>query len=106
MAGPSPTEILSAGAQMAGGNYLGGATNLFRQMGPRLQGINQNVAEELSRSVLNPSFTEQQSYLLGLTPVMDELRKRALQQSMRQSGYSATAGGAVPGVANMPGLLD
>ena len=106
MAGPSPTEILSAGAQMAGGNILGGGANLFRQMGPRLQGINQNVAEELSRSVLNPSFTEQQSYLLGLTPVMDELRKRALQQSMRQSGYSATAGGAMPGVANMPGLLD
>jgi hypothetical protein len=25
---------------------------------------------------------------------------------MRQSGYSATAGGAMPGVANMPGLLD
>jgi len=33
MAGPSPTNLIGAGAQMAGGNVLGGMTDLYRQLG-------------------------------------------------------------------------
>lgn len=94
MAGPSPTDLISAGAQMAGGNVLGGMTNLYRQLGPRIQGINQNVAEALSRSVLDPSFNQQQQLLMGISPVMQELQRRALGESTRRAGYSTSAGAA------------
>jgi hypothetical protein len=63
-----------------------------------MQGIDANVAEQITRSVLDPSFVRQQETLLGLTPVLDELRRRALQQQVRSAGYSATAGTAVPGL--------
>ena len=94
MAGPSPTELIGAGAQMAGGNVLGGMANIYRQLGPRIQGIDQNVAEALSRSVLNPSFNQQQQLLMGITPVMQELQRRALGESTRRAAYSTSAGGA------------
>ena len=94
MAGPSPTDLIGAGAQMAGGNVLGGMTNLYRQLGPRIQGIDQNVAEALSRSVLNPSFNQQQQLLMGISPVMQELQRRALGESTRRAGYSTSAGAA------------
>lgn len=96
MAGPSPTELIGAGAQMAGGNVLGGMANIYRQLGPRIQGIDQNVAEALSRSVLNPSFNQQQQLLMGISPVMQELQRRALGESTRRAGYSTSAGAAVP----------
>lgn len=96
--GPSPSEIISAGAQMARGDILGGGASLLRQLVPRMQGLNENVAEQLTRSVLDPSFVRQQETLIGLTPVLDELRRRALQQQVRATGYSATAGTAVPGL--------
>jgi len=98
LTGPSPTEVLAAGAQMAGGNLTGGGMNLMRQLAPRLQGMNENVAEQVSRSVLDPRFTQQQEFLLGLTPVMDELRRRALQQQTRAAGTSTSAGQLVPGL--------
>lgn len=98
LTGPSPTEVLAAGAQMAGGNLTGGGMNLMRQLAPRLQGMNENVAEQVSRSVLDPRFNQQQEFLLGLTPVMDELRRRALQQQTRAAGTSTSAGQMVPGL--------
>jgi len=94
MAGPSPTNLIGAGAQMAGGNVLGGMTDLYRQLGPRIQGIDQNVAEALSRSVLDPSFNQQQQLLMGISPVMQELQRRALGESTRRAGYSTSVGGA------------
>ena len=94
MAGPSPTDLIGAGAQMAGGNVLGGMTNIYRQLGPRIQGIDQNVAEALSRSVLDPSFNQQQQLLMGISPVMQELQRRALGESTRRAGYSTSAGAA------------
>jgi hypothetical protein len=96
--GPAPSEIISAGAQMARGDVLGGGANLLRQLVPRMQGLDENVAEQITRSVLDPSFARQQETLIGLTPVLDELRRRALQQQVRATGYSATAGTAVPGL--------
>ena len=98
LTGPSPTEVLAAGAQMATGNMTGGATNLMRQLAPRLQGMNENVAEQVARSVLDPRFMQQQEFLLGLTPVMDELRKRAMQSQVRAAGTSTSAGQLVPGL--------
>ena len=98
LTGPSPTEVLAAGAQMATGNLTGGATNLMRQLAPRLQGMNENVAEQVARSVLDPRFMQQQEFLLGLTPVMDELRKRAMQSQVRAAGTSTSAGQLVPGL--------
>ena len=94
MAGPSPTELIGSGAQMVGGNVLGGMANLYRQLGPRIQGIDQNVAEALSRSVLDPSFNQQQQLLMGISPVMQELQRRALGESTRRAGYSTSVGGA------------
>ena len=94
----SPSEMLRAGAQMAGGDLMGGATNLMRQLAPRLQGMNENVAEQVSRSVLDPRFTQQQEFLLGLTPLMDQLRRQALQQQTRAAGTSTSAGQMVPGL--------
>jgi len=94
----SPSEMLRAGAQMAGGDLMGGATNLMRQLAPRLQGMNENVAEQVSRSVLDPRFTQQQEFLLGLTPLMDQLRRQALQQQTRAVGTSTSAGQMVPGL--------
>ena len=94
----SPSEMLRAGAQMAGGDLMGGATNLMRQLAPRLQGMNENVAEQISRSVLDPRFTQQQEFLLGLTPLMDQLRRQALQQQTRAAGTSTSAGQMVPGL--------
>jgi hypothetical protein len=96
--GPAPSEIISSGAQMVRGDILGGGANLLRQLVPRMQGMDQNVAEQLTRSVLDPSFVRQQETLIGLTPVLDELRRRAMQQQVRATGYSATAGTAVPGL--------
>lgn len=96
--GPAPSEIISSGAQMVRGDILGGGANLLRQLVPRMQGMDENVAEQLTRSVMNPSFARQQETLLGLTPVLDELRRRALQQQVRATGYSATTGAAVPGL--------
>lgn len=96
--GPSPSELLSAGAQMARGDLLGGASQMLGQIVPRIQGLNENVAEQLTRSVLDPSFARQQELLMGLTPVFNELQRRALQQQVRSAGYSATAGTAVPGL--------
>lgn len=98
LTGPSPTEVLAAGAQMAGGNITGGGMNLLRQLAPRLQGMNENVAEQVSRSVLDPRFMQQQEFLLGLTPVMDELRRRAMQSQVRAAGTSTSAGQVVPGL--------
>jgi hypothetical protein len=94
----SPSEMLRAGAQMAGGDLMGGATNLMRQLAPRLQGMNENVAEQISRSVLDPRFNQQQEFLLGLTPLMDQLRRQALQQQTRAVGTSTSAGQMVPGL--------
>jgi hypothetical protein len=94
----SPSEMLAAGAQMATGNVTGGATNLMRQLAPRLQGMNENVAEQISRSVLDPRFNQQQEFLLGLTPLMDQLRRQALQQQTRAAGTSTSAGQLVPGL--------
>ena len=94
----SPSEMLRAGAQMAGGDLMGGATNFMRQLAPRLQGMNENVAEQISRSVLDPRFTQQQEFLLGLTPLMDQLRRQALQQQTRAAGTSTSAGQMVPGL--------
>ena len=68
------------------------------QIVPRMQGMNENVAEQITRSVLDPNFLRQQLFLQNLTPVFDELQRRALQQQVRSTGYSATAGGAVPGL--------
>ena len=98
LTGPSPTEVLAAGAQMATGNMTGGATSLMRQLAPRLQGMNENVAEQVARSVLDPRFMQQQEFLLGLTPVMDELRRRAMQSQVRAAGTSTSAGQLVPGL--------
>ncbi|CAB4178070.1 hypothetical protein UFOVP1016_28 [uncultured Caudovirales phage] len=98
LAAQSPTEMLAAGAQMATGNVTGGATNLMRQLAPRLQGMNENVAEQISRSVLDPRFNQQQEFLLGLTPLMDQLRRQALQQQTRAAGTSTSAGQMVPGL--------
>jgi len=94
----SPSEMLRAGAQMAGGDLMGGATNLMRQLAPRLQGMNENVAEQISRSVLDPRFNQQQEFLMGLTPLMDQLRRQALQQQTRAAGTSTSAGQMVPGL--------
>lgn len=96
--GPAPSEIISAGTQMARGDLMGGGARMLGQLVPRMQGIDANVAEQITRSVLDPSFVRQQETLLGLTPVLDELRRRALQQQVRSAGYSATAGTAVPGL--------
>lgn len=96
--GPSPTEVLAAGAQMAGGNLTGGGMSMLRQLAPRLQGMNENVAEQISRSVLDPRFNQQQEFLLGLTPLMDQLRRQALQQQTRAAGTSTSAGQMVPGL--------
>ena len=98
LAAQSPTEMLAAGAQMATGNVTGGATNLMRQLAPRLQGMNENVAEQISRSVLDPRFNQQQEFLLGLTPLMDQLRRQAMQQQTRAAGTSTSAGQMVPGL--------
>jgi len=96
--GPAPSEVISAGTQMIRGDLLGGGSRLLGQVVPRMQGLDQNVAEQITRSVLDPSFVRQQETLMGLTPVLDELRRRALQQQTRAAGYSATAGTAVPGL--------
>ena len=96
--GPSATEIIASGAQMARGDLLGGGMSMARQLAPRLQGINENVAQQLSDILLNPSFNVQQQALLNVAPIMDELRRRALQQQVRQAGGSATAGQLVPGL--------
>lgn len=96
--GPAPSELLSAGAQMVRGDLLGGASQILGQIVPRMQGINENVAEQITRSVLDPNFMRQQLFLQNLTPVFDELQRRALQQQVRSAGYSATAGTAVPGL--------
>jgi len=96
--GPSPSEVIQAGTQMVRGDLIGGGMNMMRQLAPRLQGIDENVAELISRSVLDPSFAQQQQFLTTLTPVMDELRKRALQQQVRAAGTSTTAGQLVPGL--------
>ena len=96
--GAAPSEIISAGTQMARGDILGGGARMLGQLVPRMQGIDQNVAEQITRSVLDPSFVRQQETLLGLTPVLDELRRRAMQQQTRAMGYSGTTGAAVPGL--------
>jgi len=96
--GPSPSEVIQAGTQMVRGDLIGGGMNMMRQLAPRLQGIDENVAELISRSVLDPSFAQQQQFLTTLTPVMDELRKRAMQQQFRAAGTSTTAGQLVPGL--------
>jgi hypothetical protein len=96
--GPSPSEVIQAGTQMVRGDLIGGGMSMMRQLAPRLQGIDENVAELISRSVLDPSFTQQQQFLTTLTPVMDELRKRAMQQQVRAAGTSTTAGQLVPGL--------
>ena len=96
--GPSPTDVIAAGTQMVRGDLLGGGMNMMRQLAPRLQGMDENVAELISRSVFDPSFAQQQQFLTSLTPVMDELRKRAMQQQVRAAGTSTTAGQLVPGL--------
>jgi len=96
--GPSPSEVIQAGTQMVRGDLIGGGMSMMRQLAPRLQGMNENVAESISRSVLDPSFAQQQQFLMSLTPVMDELRKRAMQQQVRAAGTSTTAGQLVPGL--------
>ena len=96
--GASPGELAGAGVQMARGDLLGGAANLARQLGPRIQGLNQNVAEEVSRSLLNPSYLQNQQFLGTLTPVMDELQRRAMAEGARRAGYSTGAGMVLPGL--------
>ena len=96
--GPSPTDVIEAGTQMARGDLVGGSMNMMRQLAPRLQGMDENVAELISRSVFDPSFAQQQQLLTSLTPVMDELRRRAMQQQVRAAGTSTTAGQLVPGL--------
>lgn len=96
--GPSPTDVIEAGTQLARGDLVGGGMNIMRQLAPRLQGMNENVADLISRSVFDPSFAQQQQLLTTLTPVMDELRKRAMQQQVRAAGTSTTAGQLVPGL--------
>lgn len=96
--GPAPGELASAGVQMARGDLLGGAANLARQLGPRIQGLNQNVAEEVSRNLLNPSYLQNQQFLGTLTPVMDELQRRAMAEGARRAGYSTGAGMVLPGL--------
>jgi hypothetical protein len=98
LAGPAPSEIISAGTQLMRGDLIGGGLNLVGQLAPRLQGMNENVAEQVARNVLNPSFAQQQELLTSLTPVMDELRRRALQQQTRAAGVSTSAGQFVPGL--------
>lgn len=98
LAGPAPSEIISAGGQLMRGDLIGGGLNLMGQLAPRLQGMNENVAEQVARNVLNPSFAQQQELLTSLTPVMDELRRRALQQQTRAAGVSTSAGQFVPGL--------
>jgi hypothetical protein len=96
--GAAPSELASAGVQMARGDLLGGAANLARQLGPRIQGLNQNVAEEVSRNLLNPSYLQNQQFLGTLTPVMDELQRRAMAEGARRAGYSTGAGMVLPGL--------
>jgi len=96
--GASPGELAGAGAQMVRGDFIGGAANLARQLGPRIQGLNQNVAEEVSRNLLNPSYLQNQQFLGTLTPVMDELQRRAMAQGARRAGYSTGAGMVLPGL--------
>jgi len=98
LAGPAPSEVISAGGQLMRGDLIGGGLNLFGQLAPRLQGMNENVAEQVARNVLNPSFAQQQELLTSLTPIMDELRRRALQQQTRAAGVSTSAGQFVPGL--------
>jgi hypothetical protein len=98
LAGPAPSEIISAGTQLMRGDLIGGGLNLVGQLAPRLQGMNENVAEQVARNVLNPSFVQQQELLTSLSPVMDELRRRALQQQTRAAGVSTSAGQFVPGL--------
>jgi hypothetical protein len=98
LAGPAPSEIISAGSQLMRGDLIGGGLNLVGQLAPRLQGMNENVAEQVARNVLNPSFVQQQQLLTSLSPVMDELRRRALQQQTRAAGVSTSAGQFVPGL--------
>ena len=98
LAGPAPSEVISAGGQLMRGDLIGGGLNLVGQLAPRLQGMNENVAEQVARNVLNPSFAQQQELLTSLTPVMDELRRRALQQQTRAAGVSTSAGQFVPGL--------
>jgi hypothetical protein len=98
LSGPAPSEIISAGGQLMRGDIIGGGLNLMGQLAPRLQGLNENVAEQVTRSVLDPSFMRQQELLTSLTPVMDELRRRALQQQTRAAGVSTSAGQVVPGL--------
>ena len=98
LAGPAPSEVISAGGQLMRGDLIGGGLNLMGQLAPRLQGINENVAEQVARNVLNPSFAQQQELLTSLSPVMDELRRRALQQQTRAAGVSTSAGQFVPGL--------
>lgn len=98
LAGPAPSEVISAGSQLMRGDLIGGGLNLAGQLAPRLQGMNENVAEQVARNVLNPSFAQQQELLTSLTPVMDELRRRALQQQTRAAGVSTSAGQFVPGL--------
>lgn len=98
LAGPAPSEIISAGGQLMRGDLIGGGLNLMGQLAPRLQGMNENVAEQVARNVLNPSFVQQQELLTSLTPMMDELRRRALQQQTRAAGVSTSAGQFVPGL--------
>jgi uncharacterized protein with von Willebrand factor type A (vWA) domain len=80
------------------GDLVGGGLNLMGQFVPRMQGLNENVAEQVARSVLNPSFAQQQQILTNISPVMDELRRRALQQQTRAAGASISAGQLVPGL--------
>lgn len=98
LSGPAPSEIISAGGQLMRGDLVGGGLNLMGQLVPRMQGLNENVAEQVARSVLNPSFAQQQQLLTNLSPVMDELRRRALQQQTRAAGASTSAGQMVPGL--------
>jgi hypothetical protein len=98
LSGPAPSEIISAGGQLMRGDLIGGGLNLMGQLVPRMQGMNENVAEQVARSVLNPSFTQQQQLLTSLTPVLDDLRRRALQQQTRAAGASTSAGQLVPGL--------
>jgi len=98
LSGPAPSEILTATGQLMRGDLVGGGLNLMGQFVPRMQGLNENVAEQVARSVLNPSFAQQQQILTNISPVMDELRKRALQQQTRAAGASISAGQLVPGL--------
>jgi hypothetical protein len=98
LSGPAPSEILTATGQLMRGDLVGGGLNLMGQFVPRMQGLNENVAEQVARSVLNPSFAQQQQILTNISPVMDELRRRALQQQTRAAGASISAGQLVPGL--------